>query len=142
MANEQVTIRATSEGVDPAWVTLRSANEADAVAREILANELSRRFSTAKGTYFTDPSYGLVLEDILGSGITSASLQRLLVELKDQAIEDERVLDAKAVLVSITGPSSAQALKVKITVVPRLGEPFSLTLGVSGVRVSLLKVER
>lgn len=142
MANEQITIRATSEGVDPAWRTIRSTSETDANAREILANELSRRFSTAKGVYFTDPSYGLSIEDILGTGVTSAGVQRLLVEIRDQAIEDERVLDAKAVLVSVTGPQSAQAIKVKVSVVPRVGEPFSLTLGVSGVRVSLLKVER
>ncbi len=140
MANIQITLDADADGINPAWTVLRSEDESDAAGQKILANALSRRFATNPGTYFTDPNYGLNLEDIIGKGITADSLGTLVLAMKSQAEEDERVLQAEAKVVSVTGLNTPDAIiKVRLSVVPRTGEPFQMTFSLTGDKVSLLK---
>ena len=140
MANFQITLDADADGVNPAWTMLRSEDESDAAGQKILANALSRRFGTNPGTYFTDPNYGLNLEDIIGKGITADSLGTLTLAMKSQAEEEERVLQAEATVVSVTGLGTSNAMvKVRLSVVPRTGEPFQMTFSLTSDKVSLLK---
>lgn len=139
MANVQRTMIVDGNGIDPAWRSIVSESEGDKNAITILSNELSRRFSTAKGTYFTDPSYGLELESLLGSEVTADTATRLSLEIENQAKSDERVAAAKAVLKSVLGSGANRVMRLSLSIVPKIGEPFALTLVVSGVTVSLLK---
>lgn len=138
MANLQITLKATAEGIDPRWLTLRSEREDDAVGREILADALSRRFVTRPGTYITDPSYGLDLDDIIGTAATDDRISRLAQEIEQQALADERIDGARATLTSVSGPMSSRKIVMRLDVVPRFGEPFSLTLSVKDLTIDVL----
>jgi hypothetical protein len=140
VANIQITLDADADGINPAWTVLRSEEENDAAGQKILANALSRRFATNPGTYFTDPDHGLNLEDLIGKGITADSLGTLELAMKSQAEEDERVLQAEAKVFSVTGLGTPDAMvKVRLSVVPRTGEPFQMTFTLTSDKVSLLK---
>lgn len=140
MANVQITIRADGEGVDPAWTVLRSEDESDETAQEILGNAIARRFSTNPGTFFTNPAYGLNLEDWVGKPVTVETIGRLPIAMRAQAEDDERVLQARAEVVSVTGQGTPDArISVKIYIVPRIGEPFDRTFVLSKDKVSLVK---
>lgn len=138
MANVQVTLKATAEGIDPRWLTLRSEREDDAVGREILADALARRFVTRPGTYITDPSYGLDLDDIIGTSATDDRISRLAQEMEQQAEADERVDAARATVLSVTGPLSSRLVQIRLDVLPRFGETFSLTLSVQDLTIEVL----
>lgn len=137
MANVQITLKANADGIDPRWLTLRSEREDDAVGLEILADALSRRFVTRPGTYITDPSYGLDLDDIIGTAATDDRISRLCQEIEQQAEADERVDAARATVTSVTGPIHARKIAVRLDVTPRLGETFSLTLSVQDLALSV-----
>lgn len=140
MANLQITLDADADGINPSWAILRSEDESDAAGQKILANALSRRYGTNPGTYFTDPNHGLNLEDILGKGITADTLGTLVLAMKSQAEDDERVLQAEATVVSVTGIGTPDArVKVRLSVVPRVGEPFQMTFSLTSDKVSILK---
>lgn len=138
MANLQITLKANADGIDPRWLTLRSEREDDAVGREILADSLSRRFVTRRGTYITNPAYGLDLDDIIGTSATDDRISRLAQEIEQQAEDDERVDAARATVVSVTGPMSSRRVEMRLDVVPRFGETFSLTLSVKDLSISVL----
>lgn len=139
MANVQVTIDANGNGINPAWLVLRSAREDDAVALKILVNAIDRRFNTKRGLYFTDPGYGLDLEELLGSGVTPGAIDRIGLEMVEQVKEDERIEDASIKSASKIYVGSNVAVRVDLNIVPRIGAPFALTTTVSNVRVSVLK---
>ena len=138
---KQVTIKATSEGVDPACRILRSESEDDEVAREILCDEMTRMFSTQRGSYVLDPLYGLPLEDLVGENADAEELQRLPLEMVSQARRDERVLEASAEILSSTPVGPAMTVRVRLRIVPRVGQPYKLTLDISQVSVAVLKRE-
>ena len=140
MANLQITLDADADGVSPTWTILRSEDESDAAGQKILANALSRRFATNPGTYFTDPNYGLNLEDIIGKGITSDSLGTLMLAIKSQAEEDERVLQAEATVISVIGIGTPEAkVTARLSIVPKTGQPFQMTFALTSDKVALLK---
>lgn len=142
MPNAQITLDADGTGFNPSWIVLRSEREDDAVGIKILINALSRRFNTKRGTYFTDPGYGLDLEDLLGSALLPGSPERIALEMVEQAKEDERVANASAPSVSRVFVGSSVAVKVKLNIVPRIGEPFALSTIVDNVSVAILKAEK
>lgn len=128
----QITLKATANGIDERWVTLRSEVEDDAVAIEILADALGRRFVTRPGTYITDPTYGLDLDDVIGTQVDDASITRWLLAMQQQAeAEYDRVERAQAVLVSNTGSGAFRAIVARLTVIPRVGQPFQLNITVT-----------
>lgn len=142
MANQQITIDANGSGVNPSWIVLRSEREDDPVGVKILVNALDRRFNTKPGTYFTNLGYGLDLEDILGSGLVPGSAERLALAMTEQAKEDERVENASATIVGRSFVGSRVAIKVRLGIVPRIGEPFALSTVVDNISVATLKVEK
>lgn len=141
MANVQVTIDTVDpngDGINPAWIILRSEREDDAVALKILVNAIDFRFNTKRGTFFTDPGYGLDLEDLLGSGLTAGSIERLGLEMVEQVKEDERVADASIKSASKVFVGSEVKVRVNMNIVPRIGEPFALSTTVDNISASVL----
>lgn len=140
MANVQVTIDANGDGINPAWRVLRSEREDDATALKILINAIGCRFNTKRGLFFTDPGYGLDLEEMLGSGLTPGAIERIGIEMVEQLKEDERIADASVKRTSKIYVGSNVAVRVDLNIVPRIGEPFALSTTVDNVRVAVLKL--
>jgi hypothetical protein len=138
--NRQVTLKADGEGVDPAWTILVAEDDDDPVAQEILGNDLSRRFSTNPGTYFTNTFYGMNLEDLVGSGVTAEKLARIPYEMEAQARDDERIEQVEAKVLYVRGANTANAeIGVRLSVVPKRGQPFDRTFVLTRENVSVLK---
>lgn len=91
---------------------------------EILKQALQRRLETRRGSDWTDPDYGLLVDDYLGDGLTPEAIERAAGEIKAEVEKDERVRSA-AVTPKVTVLSDGSVeLAPEIVVFPRQGEPF------------------
>lgn len=116
-------------GVDPAFriVTGRTAH----------AQAIARRFGTPRGALARigdDPDYGYDLRAFVGADVGARVVAEVTAGVEREALKDERTRDAKAVVTVAGG-----ALVIALRLVDADGT-FSLTLAVSEVTVSVLKV--
>ncbi len=103
---------------------------------EIVAfmQSIARRYTTQRYGLFYDPTYGLDLRLYL-SDVEPVEVVQGLIGL--EARKDPRVQDAKASITE-SGSPSAREWAVTIEVTPLSGPPFTLTLSVDSVSVTLL----
>lgn len=103
--------------------------------RTLLGQALARRITTARGTLFSDPNYGIDIREALSDGFTPRQLAQLAPRIDAELAKDERVLST-----STTCALAGGVLTVSIVVTDGAG-PFSLVLNVSdgGVTVEVLE---
>ena len=105
--------------------------------RRALAEALIRRWTTDRGGLIGDPNYGENLTDNINDDIGPGDIGKIQAKAQAEALQDERVL-------SITSVAEFDAetgeLTIEFTVVDAKG-PFSLTVSVDEVTVSLLEVQ-
>lgn len=105
-----------------------------------LITALYRRLSTAKGSLFYDPEYGLDLRIFLNSEITADTLDEIRVAIEQQLERDERVQEVRAdVTYNLKDLNEDFRLDIKIQVTPVIGQTFTLVLGVNELTVELLE---
>lgn len=105
-----------------------------------LITALYRRLSTAKGSLFYDPEYGLDLRIFLNSEITTDTLDEIRVAIEQQLERDERVEEVRAdVTYNLKDLNEDFRLDIKIQVTPVIGQTFTLVLGVNELTVELLE---
>lgn len=92
----------------------------------VLAQAITLRVQTRRGTYWDDPDYGTLVDDYLGAGLTSDALALVAAELKAEVEKDERVSSA-AVIPSVIQTATGFTLAPSIKVFPLTGSPFDFT---------------
>lgn len=103
----------------------------------ILAQAAELRLGTKRGTYWTDPEYGLLCTDYVNEGVTRETLARIPNEVSAELEKDERIATA-TVAPTLARTESGAAILLAITIEPVAGPSFDMTLSVDGVSVSLL----
>jgi len=101
-----------------------------------VAQALARRLTTPRGGLFYDTNYGTDLRLYLNEGMTQEAQSRIKAAVESECRKDERVSSCTA---DVTFNLAAQTLAVSIAFSTGAG-PFSLTLSVTALTVSLLKV--
>lgn len=105
--------------------------------REILTQAILLRLQTRRGTYWTDPEYGLALTELLSEHLTASELARLPSRVQAELEKDERIASV-AVEVEPSGPLNARRVVLRMTVTPAAGPTFPLVLSVDQVSVEVL----
>lgn len=90
----------------------------------ILAQALLLRLDTRRGTDWTDPDYGLQVDDLLNAGLTSDALAQVASAIKAECEKDERV-SSVAVTPVVEQADGGYSLRPDIRVFPNTGGPFS-----------------
>lgn len=103
----------------------------------ILVQALVLRLSTARGTYWDDPEYGLDLTVYANEGLTEDRLATIGLEIKAEVEKDERVSSAEVDLIS-TSNASGVVLEAAIRVTPTGEEDIEFKLAITDVTVELL----
>lgn len=101
-----------------------------------LAQAIARRLITPRGSLFYDTNYGTDLRLYLNEGMTNEAQSRIKSAIEAECAKDERV---SSVTADVVYSSAARTLAITITLVGGSG-PFSLTLAVTSLTVSLLTV--
>lgn len=104
--------------------------------RTALAQSLYRRWTTDQGTLIGDPNYGKNLTNYINDDVTTAEIGQIVAIAVAEAKQDERVVD-------ITGEGRLAedgTLYLTFEVIDGQG-PFTLTIAVSAVTVTLLTVD-
>lgn len=89
----------------------------------VLAQALQMVLETRRGDDWTDPEYGLLVDDYLGDGLTADGIERVAGEIKATLERDERVRSV-AVTPNVRQTATGYELQPAINVFPRTGEPF------------------
>jgi hypothetical protein len=88
----------------------------------IRAQNVRMRLETARGTYFEDPTYGLLLSDYVRAGLTTDALGRIPGEVKDQLELDAEIASADVTATVTRQPGGAVALELVIVITSTTGE--------------------
>ncbi len=99
--------------------------------RQGLIEAIARRLITPRGGLFYDPTYGYDVRRFVGA--TGASAPAIAQGVANEALQDERILQARAAVTL-----GAEELTIRLSLQDAAG-PFELTLAVSRVTVSLLR---
>ncbi|MEO5725788.1 MAG: hypothetical protein ABI134_00075 [Byssovorax sp.] len=91
-------------------------------AATIRSQNVAMRLSTARGTYFEDPNYGLVLSDYVRAGLTPDDLARIPGEVRDQLELDAEIASAEVTATAKRQPSGAVSLELAILLTSTSGE--------------------
>jgi phage baseplate assembly protein W len=105
--------------------------------RQMLAQALWRRWITTRGDLLDDPDYGTNLVDYINEDIDVGTVSKIVAAAVAEAMKDERVVKVKG-----TGrfdETERGTLYLEFTIFDGDG-PFTLTLAVTDVTVSLLTV--
>jgi phage baseplate assembly protein W len=106
--------------------------------QQILSQAILMRLSTRRGTYWSDPGYGLSVQDLLAAGLTVDALARIPAEVRAQLEQDERIRAVSvAPRVETLGVGKVRLL-LDLTVTPSRGPTFSRTVAVTDLTVELL----
>jgi hypothetical protein len=106
--------------------------------REGLAQALARRLSTKRGELALigdDEDYGLDVREFVGEDVGPRATFELAAQVEAETLRDERVLSATA-----TASFAGGVLTLSLALSDAAG-PFRLTLAVTDVSVSVLKVQ-
>lgn len=100
----------------------------------VLAQAITMRLETRRGTYFDDPEYGLDLDELLLEGVTTESLARIAAEIAGEIEKEERV--ETATVTAETSPSGAGvALSFIAEITPDEGPEFSMTISIQDLTI-------
>lgn len=113
-------------------------NGTEITGTEVVKQRLFRRFTTENGGVFYDLSFGESLVALLSDASTPSGRQALQQRIVKQAILDESVESAKAV---IDFDSTTQSAVITITLVGADG-PFDMVLSVDKVTVAVLNQQQ
>lgn len=113
-----------------------SPDGAVASGRLALAQALCRRWSTDRGQLIDDPNYGENLTDNINDDMSPADVSKTQAKAAAEALKDERVLSIR----SDAELTDEGVLNIEFTVTDAAG-PFSLSVAVTDVTVTLLKVD-
>lgn len=100
-----------------------------------LQDALIRRLSTARGSLFYDPDYGLDLRLFVNQEINADVLDQIRASLEQQLELDERVKNIDA---TVKYDASNFKLNIRIQVTPNIGQTFILVVSVDKLTVELL----
>lgn len=100
-----------------------------------LQEALVRRLTTARGSLFYDPDYGLDLRVFINQEINADTLDQIRASLEQQLELDERVKNIDA---TVKYDSSNFKLNIVIQVTPNIGQTFILVVSVDKLTVELL----
>lgn len=103
--------------------------------RQVLAEDMRRRFSSPEGSVFWAPGESMDLTSFLSKGFTARTLLALRTRINRIAKLDERVLQAKS---SVDFNAATRSMRVTIAL-ETLAGPFDLVLGVTDTSVELLQ---
>jgi hypothetical protein len=106
--------------------------------REALAQALARRLSTKSGALALlgdDPDYGDDLRELVGEDLGARALFEIAARAEREALKDERIRSTTA-----TATLAGGVLVLTLALSDADG-PFRLTLAVSEVSVTVLKVQ-
>lgn len=103
----------------------------------VLVQSLICRQMCVRGTVIDAPNEGIDLRSYLRSGLTQAQLSDLPAVVQKELQRDQRV---KSVTVTGNFNTETNTLTMNETITPVTGSPFSLTLAVSSVTVTLLNL--
>ncbi len=108
----------------------------DGIAEErlALAQALTRRLQTQRGSLFYDADYGLDLRYFLNTPVNAFQLE---TQIEAECLKDERVLDADA---SVLWNPALFTLTVSVSVTTAQGS-YDYTIGVSEATVELLTAQ-
>lgn len=103
---------------------------------DVLAQSLMCRLTTPHGSVMGCPNDCIDVRDFVGSGMTQSDVQKAQAAIQAQIQRDERVLTST---VRATYNQATKVLGLTISVTSAAG-PFTMTLAVSAVTVSLLNL--
>lgn len=127
---------ATDLGRDLACVDDLSPDMREVTGRRCLAEAIARRYISDRGTLLGDPNYGYNLLDFMNADVTPVDIGELQSGAEAEALKDERVLRADVVATL----EDDGTLTVIVTLTDADG-PFTLTLSVSAVTVTILDLK-
>ncbi len=101
----------------------------------LLAQALTRRWSTPRGMLIDDPDYGTDLRQNINESFDTLALQLMKSELRAEAIKDERVIDC---IITESTYLQATGLVVFKVEIETLEEVLELVVSVSSLTVALI----
>jgi len=97
------------------------------------------RFGTRRGTLWTDPEYGLLIEDYLNDGITQEKLARLPQEIRNEALKEPGVDRVDVTSTIRVNDSGGARIRLSMIIYPSgESEPLPLDLEIGKVSVQVL----
>lgn len=99
----------------------------------IIAQAIEMRLLTRRGTYFDDPDYGMLLDDLLLDAAPAGRRGRLAAEIAGEIEKDERVESAT---VTLTESAAGLSFSGEVTLVD--GRTFPLTISIQDLTVDVL----
>lgn len=133
---EQVTIKC-GETVDPAWTVLRADGYIGPVADEIVQDAVVRRLNTKRGTFWSDPDYGLLVSDYLLEGVDVAGLERIAIEVQQEILKEERI-QAVTVTPKTTTKPPLYTIDLDVAITTDTNSEMQFTLRVDKVSTAVL----
>ncbi|XXY23361.1 GPW/gp25 family protein [Sorangium sp. So ce216] len=100
----------------------------------IIAQAIEMRLSTRRGTYFDDPDYGLLLDDLLLDAAPAGRRARIAAEIAGEIEKDERVESATVTLAADAQGRMSFSADVKLDD----GQTFPLTISIQDLTVDVL----
>ncbi|WP_437948639.1 hypothetical protein WME98_49960 [Sorangium sp. So ce296] len=100
----------------------------------IIAQAIEMRLSTRRGTYFDDPDYGLLLDDLLLDAAPAGRRARLAAEIAGEIEKDERVESATVTLAAESNGGASFAADVTLVD----GQEFPLTISIQDLTVDVI----
>jgi hypothetical protein len=123
-------------GTDLSCVTDLTSDCAEVAGVTGWLQSLCRRL---QGTLFYDPDYGYDLVDMLDDEVKISDLDAVGADIDTEFLKDERTLSSSTDVVKSVTNGAVVSLKVTSRVRSALG-PFTLTLGVDNVTVTILSI--
>lgn len=104
-------------------------------SRLAIAQAITRRLSTPRGSLLDAPNYGLDVRGYLNRGVTDREINGLAERIRAELAEDDRIRSVSAV---VTPSDGGRRLAVALRVVPAdVDGPFRLVLVVTSAAVLL-----
>jgi phage baseplate assembly protein W len=102
--------------------------------QRIIAQAIEMRLSTRRGTYFDDPDYGLLLDDLILDAASAGRRARLAADIAGEIEKDERIDSATVTLTADAG--GRVVFSGEVTLVD--GQNFPLTISIQDLSVDVL----
>lgn len=108
----------------------------ECTGNDVLIQSLVRRHLTAKGSDVASPNDGIDVRTLIKNGLTQTQISQLAAQVQQEIILDQRVTPASTV--SATFDTATNVITFTEVIVPVQGGPFTLTIAIGLVTVSLL----
>lgn len=102
--------------------------------RDLLSQALVRRITTPRGRLLSNPNYGYDVTSEINDDLSTQEVSTIASNMDQEFLKDERVVSS-----STTATLDADGVMTTITTIQDGQGPFSLTLQISAVNVSILQ---